>query len=134
MPQWTVASEDVGLRLDKYLAAPDRAGSRPRAAAALERGKVFVNDREMTLADAAARLAEGDAVRLWMDRPGSAKRRSTLGDLRDLPIVYEDDTLIVLNKPAGLLAVPLPLEFPDENAPFIVTFYFNETPPGGRSQ
>jgi outer membrane biosynthesis protein TonB len=30
--------------------------------------------------------------------------------------------------------VPLPLEFPDENAPFIVTFYFNETPPGGGSQ
>jgi TonB family protein len=27
--------------------------------------------------------------------------------------------------------VPLPTEFPDENAPFIVTFYFNETPPGG---
>jgi TonB family protein len=27
--------------------------------------------------------------------------------------------------------VPLPLEFPDPNAPFIVTFYFNETPPGG---
>lgn len=110
MPQWTVASEDAGLRLDKYLAAPDRAGSRPRAATALERGKVFVNDREMTLADAAARVSAGDIVRLWMDRPGTAKRRSTLGDLRDLPIVYEDDTLIVLNKPAGLLAVPLPLE------------------------
>jgi TonB family protein len=30
--------------------------------------------------------------------------------------------------------IPLPLEFPDENAPFIVTFYFNETPPGGGSQ
>lgn len=30
--------------------------------------------------------------------------------------------------------VPLPLEYPDENAPFIVTFYFNETPPGGGSQ
>jgi 23S rRNA pseudouridine1911/1915/1917 synthase len=110
MPQWTVASEDVGLRLDKYLAAPDRAGSRPRASAALARGKVFVNDREMTLADAAARVSAGDIVRLWTDRPGSAKRRSTLGDLRDLPVVYEDDTLIVLNKPAGLLAVPLPLE------------------------
>ena len=37
---------------------PDRAGSRPKAAAALERGKVFVNDREMTLADAAARVAD----------------------------------------------------------------------------
>lgn len=30
--------------------------------------------------------------------------------------------------------VPLPLEFPDENAPFIVTFYFNEAPPGGGSE
>jgi 23S rRNA pseudouridine1911/1915/1917 synthase len=110
MPQWTVAGEDAGLRLDKYLAAPDRAGSRPRAATALDRGKVFVNDREMTLADAAARVSAGDIVRLWMDRPGTAKRRSTLSDLRDLPVVYEDDTLIVLNKPAGLLAVPLPLE------------------------
>jgi 23S rRNA pseudouridine1911/1915/1917 synthase len=110
VPQWTVAGEDAGLRLDKYLAAPDRAGSRPRAATALDRGKVFVNDREMTLADAAARVSAGDIVRLWVDRPGTAKRRSTLGDLRDLPVVYEDDVLIVLNKPAGLLAVPLPLE------------------------
>ena len=30
--------------------------------------------------------------------------------------------------------VPLPVEYPDENAPFIVTFYFNETQPGGGSQ
>jgi 23S rRNA pseudouridine1911/1915/1917 synthase len=110
VPDWTVAGADAGLRLDKYLAAPDRAGSRPKAAAALERGKVFVNDREMTLADAAARVAAGDVVRLWMDRPGTAKRRSSLGEDRDLPVVYEDDALIVLNKPAGLLAVPLPLQ------------------------
>src|ERR1700704_5920438 len=108
MPEWTVGSGEGGLRLDKFLAAPDRAGSRPRAAAALERGKVFVNDREMTLADAAARVAAGDLVRLWSDRPGTAKRRSSLGTERDLPVVYEDDSLIVLNKPAGLLAVPLP--------------------------
>ena len=110
MPEWRVDREDVGLRLDKFLAAPDRAGSRPRAAAALERGKVFVNDREMTLADAPARVAAGDLVRLWTDRPGTAKRRSSLGAERDLPVVYEDEALIVLNKPAGLLAVPLPLQ------------------------
>jgi 23S rRNA pseudouridine1911/1915/1917 synthase len=109
MADWRVSPQDAGIRLDKYLAAPDRAGSRARAAAALERGKVFVNDREVSIADAGARLAAGDAVRLWMDRPGSAKRRATLGDDRDLPIVYEDDALIVLDKPAGLLAVPLPL-------------------------
>ena len=110
MPEWTVGADDRGLRLDKYLAAAGRAGSRPKAAAALERGKVFVNDREMTLADAAARVAAGDVVRLWMDRPGTGKRRPSLGEDRDLKIVYEDDAVIVLNKPAGLLAVPLPLQ------------------------
>jgi 23S rRNA pseudouridine1911/1915/1917 synthase len=106
---WTVDATEAGLRLDKYLAAPGRAGSRPRAASALERGKVFVNDREVSLTDAAARLSAGDVVRLWMDRPGTAKRAITLGDDRDMPIVYEDDLIVVLNKPAGLLAVPLPL-------------------------
>ena len=110
MPQWTVAAKEVGTRLDKYLAAPDRAGSRARAATALERGKVSVNDREMTMADAPARVAAGDVVRFWEDRPGTAKKRSSLGADRDLPVVYEDDAVIVLNKPAGLLAVPLPLQ------------------------
>jgi len=110
MPEWTVAGADAGLRLDKYLAAEGRAGSRARAASALERGKVFVNDREATLGDAGTRLSAGDVVRLWMDRPGSAKRRAALGADRELRVVYEDDSLIVLNKPPGLLAVPLPLE------------------------
>ena len=50
---------------------------------------------------------------LFSDRPPTREEHmawlATLGDDRDLPIVYEDDTLVVLNKPAGLLAVPLPL-------------------------
>jgi len=109
MTHWTVTSREAGVRLDKFLAGADRIGSRVRAATALERGKIFLNEREMTPDQAGTKLAAGDVVRAWMDRPGSAKRRATLGDDRDLPIVYEDDTLIVLDKPAGLLAVPLPL-------------------------
>src|SRR3954451_15822742 len=96
MPQWTVADAELGWRLDKYLASPERAGSRPKAAAALERGKVFVNDREMTLADAGARGAVGDGVRLSLDRPGRARRAASVAAGRDLPIVYEDEALIVL--------------------------------------
>ena len=68
---------------------------------------MFVNDREAHVADAAARLASGDVVRVWMDRPGSAKRSAVLGERRDLPILFEDDAIVVLNKPAGVLAVPL---------------------------
>jgi 23S rRNA pseudouridine1911/1915/1917 synthase len=107
VPQWIVTADDQGLRLDKFLAAPGRIGSRSRVVAALERGKVFVNESEATTTDAATRLAPGDAVRVWMDRPGSAKRRPGAFESADLHILYEDDTLIVLNKPAGLLAVPL---------------------------
>src|SRR6476646_6908524 len=104
MPNWTVTDAEAGERLDKFLAAADRAGSRAKAVDALDRRKVFVNDRELSRADAGVRVAAGDVVRLWMDRPGSARRRATLGDQRDLPIVYEDDHLVVLDKPPGLLA------------------------------
>jgi 23S rRNA pseudouridine1911/1915/1917 synthase len=107
MPEWTIAARDAGSRLDKFLAAADRLGSRARAADGLARGKVFLNGREVALVDAGARLVEGDLVRVWMDRPGSSKRRAVLGGDRDLPIVYEDQAIVVLNKPAGLLAVPL---------------------------
>jgi 23S rRNA pseudouridine1911/1915/1917 synthase len=110
MSDWTVTAAEAGERLDKFLAAAGRAGSRARAVDALDRGKVFLNDREVSRAEAGARLAAGDVVRLWIDRPGSAKRRATLGERRDLPVVYEDDYLVVLNKPPGLLAVPLPRE------------------------
>ncbi|MBI3263015.1 MAG: RluA family pseudouridine synthase [Acidobacteria bacterium] len=106
--QWTVDADAAGVRLDKFLAAPERLGSRGRGVAALERGKVFVNEFETSRADAASRLRAGDLVRVWMDRPGSAKRRSDPIRAGDLSILYEDDSLIVLNKPAGLLAVPLP--------------------------
>jgi 23S rRNA pseudouridine1911/1915/1917 synthase len=107
MEQWKVDPADAGRRLDRFLASAERLGSRGRAFDALARGKVFLNDREASTGDAGAPVAEGDVVRVWMDRPGSAKRRATLGDERDLPIVYEDDALVVLNKPAGVLAVPL---------------------------
>jgi len=105
--QWTVRSDDAGVRLDKFLAAEGRAGSRARAIAALRRRKVFLNNREAEERDAGTMLAPGDIVRLWMDRPGSASPRMSLGVGRDLPVVFEDDHLVVLNKPPGVLAVPL---------------------------
>jgi 23S rRNA pseudouridine1911/1915/1917 synthase len=106
--RWHVEAEEQESRLDKFLAASGRLGSRSRVAAALERGKVFVNDVEAGLADASRRLRAGDVIRVWMDRPGSARRRSGRFDFGELQIVFEDDVLLVVNKPAGLLTVPLP--------------------------
>lgn len=106
-PLWIVSATDAGSRLDKYLAQPDRAGSRSKAVTALERGKVLVNEAEVGAPDASRPLAEGDTVRLWIDRPGSAIRRPGPYSSGDLRILYEDDVLIVLDKPAGMLSVPL---------------------------
>src|SRR5258708_4328667 len=69
--EWVVRAGEAGVRLDKYLAAPGRLGSRARAFAGLERGKVFVNAHEVGVADAATPLAAGQTVRVRNGRPGS---------------------------------------------------------------
>ncbi len=105
--EWTVGDDEVGLRLDKFLAASGRLRSRAAATTALVKGKVYVNAIEVGVADAARRLIAGDVVRVWTDRPGSAKARPRIGRTGSLDVVYEDDDLIVVNKPPGLLSVPL---------------------------
>lgn len=74
---------------------------------ALERGKIYLNDVEAGLADAGHRLETGDVVRAWLDRPGSARRHPRTGMVGGVDIVHEDDECIVVNKPAGILTVPL---------------------------
>jgi 23S rRNA pseudouridine1911/1915/1917 synthase len=102
---WIVSEQEAGMALDKFLAAAERLGSRSRASDARERGKVFVNDEET--GKAGHRLRPGDVISFWEDRPGSSKRRSSPFTAGELNVLYEDASLIVLNKPAGLLAVPL---------------------------
>ena len=105
--QWTAGESDAGMRLDKFLADARRLESRGRAAAALERGKIFLNDTEAGVADGSRRVLPGDVVRFWEDRPGSSRRRPRTGPVGDLDVVFEDDLLLVVNKPAGILSVPL---------------------------
>ena len=105
--EWVVQPAESGMRLDKYLAAVERLGSRARAFAGLERGKVFVDGTEAGAADAPTLLLAGQAVRVWMDRPGSARAPRTVTHVGDLQIIFEDEALLVVNKPAGLLSVPL---------------------------
>lgn len=103
--EWLVTESEAPVRLDRFLAAPGRLGSRSRAAAALERGKIFVNDVPVDLTAASRQLAVGERVRCWADRPGTARRaRQATGSLT---IVHEDAALIVIDKPPRLLTVPV---------------------------
>src|SRR5688500_8418491 len=99
IPRWRVTEDEAGSRLDKFLASPDRLGSRSRVVTALERGRVFVNDIESAAAAGSSRVAAGDDVCVWTDRPGTARRRPDAIRKSALRIVFEDDDLIVLDKP-----------------------------------
>ena len=137
-PHWIVTREEQGLRLDRFLAAPGRLGSRGRVREALDRGKVFLNEAEVSTTQAGSGVKAGDVVRLWIDRPGSAKRRAgprTLGATakqglsRGPQILYEDEMLLVVNKPAGLLAVPLGRR---KDAPSAFSLVADHLGPSGR--
>ncbi len=105
--EWHIDEPSSGIRLDKFLADAARLGSRGRAMSALERGKIYLNDVEAGVADAGRRLVAGDVVRAWLDRPGSSRRHPRTGIVDDLDIVHEDDEVVVVNKAAGILTVPL---------------------------
>ncbi len=105
--EWQVLPQDAEQRLDKWLAAPERLGSRSKALQAIERGKVFVDDQEQGTNDSSRKVAAGERIRVWHDRPGSASKRYFERHDSGLHIIYEDQSLIVINKPAGLLTVPL---------------------------
>lgn len=110
MQEWVIAADAAGLRLDLWLARHGGAGSRSRAAAWLERGKVFLDGDAAGPADAARRLSPGARVGVWVDRPGSAtpSDRAAREARHLLRIVCEDPSFVVADKPAGVLVEPLP--------------------------
>jgi 23S rRNA pseudouridine1911/1915/1917 synthase len=95
----------AGERLDRYLGrAAGEAGvalSRTRAKALIEAGEVLLNGAP--LSDPAAKVGAGDRIVLTIPEP---KPPQLQGEDIALDIVFEDDHLLVLNKPAGLVVHP----------------------------
>ncbi len=93
----------AGDRLDRFLAGAAEGFSRTRLKALIEAGCVRV-DGEIA-ADPALKLGHGVVVTL--DAP-PAEEAAIAGQDIPLDIVYEDEHLIVVNKPAGLVTHPAP--------------------------
>jgi 23S rRNA pseudouridine1911/1915/1917 synthase len=110
MREWMVESADEGLRLDQWLAGRTEAGSRSRASQWLARGKVYVDGKPAESAARADRVMAGQRISVWMDRPGSSKPadRSVRDERHLLNVVHQDEAIVVLDKPPGLLVEPLP--------------------------
>jgi 23S rRNA pseudouridine1911/1915/1917 synthase len=109
-----VGEDDVGRRLDQVLAARVPGLSRRQARVLLDIGGVFVDGRRVKVAGRPARAGEeivavvGGALARATGRPGRAARAEDERKLPPFAVVFEDDDLVVVDKPAGLLAAPTP--------------------------
>ncbi len=94
----SVALEDVGKRLDQFLTGRLDAVSRARVQEMIAEGKVLVNDAP---AKASLKLRGGERISVL----GEAQRAplKAIAEKIPLDIVYEDDDLAVINKPAGMM-------------------------------
>lgn len=89
------------IRVDKFLTDRMNGTSRNRIQQAADAGFVFINGMPVK---SNTRVKPGDIVTLQLRRP----RRDLTIIPEDIPldIVYEDEWLIVVNKPAGLVVHP----------------------------
>jgi 23S rRNA pseudouridine1911/1915/1917 synthase len=91
-----------GQRLDRVVAIVTGC-SRSEAAALVDAGGVTVGGRPVTTRS--HRVAEGDALEVVAaDRP--APEALVPDPTVDVPVVYEDADLLVVDKPAGLVVHP----------------------------
>ena len=97
-----VPTDAAGQRLDQWLAAelaPEL--SRNRIKALIEAGSVSVNG--VTISEPKRKVRSDDTVTLVVPEPEPAEPE---GENIALDILHEDDDLIVINKPAGLVVHP----------------------------
>jgi 23S rRNA pseudouridine1911/1915/1917 synthase len=102
-----VGAEEAGERLDRFLAgrAETQAAalSRTRLKNLIETGAVMLDG--IHVSDAGTKLRAGQRIVLTVPPPTDPQPRA---ESMPLAIVYEDEHLIVLDKPAGLVVHPAP--------------------------
>jgi 23S rRNA pseudouridine1911/1915/1917 synthase len=94
----SVAPESAGKRLDQFLAVRLEYVSRARVQEMIAEGLVLVND---AAAKASLKLRGGERISVL----GEAQRTPLKAIAEEIPldIIYEDDDLAVINKPAGMM-------------------------------
>ena len=97
---FNIDETSVDSRLDSYLASQIPTWSRARLQRLIETEDVVVNGRS---AKPSYRLRKGDEIEVELTAP---QVESFTPENIPIDVVYEDDTLMVVNKPAGLVVHP----------------------------
>ena len=89
------------LRIDKFLTEHMQHTTRNRIQQAADAGFIHVNEHPVK---SNYKVRPGDIITLMLDRP----HYDTTIEPEDIPlnVVYEDDQLMVINKPAGMVVHP----------------------------
>ena len=95
-----IGPDDVGVRLDAFLASQIEGWSRARLQRLIEAEDVLVNGK---LSKPSYKLREHDELEVELITPATT---SFTPEAIPIEIIYEDDTLVVVNKPAGLVVHP----------------------------
>ena len=98
----TATTEQAGQRIDSFLAAEIEGLTRSAAARLLEQGNVTVNGTPL----AKNYRLRGDET-IAVEQPTPVETAVTAQDI-PLDVIYEDDDVIVVNKPVGLVVHPAP--------------------------
>lgn len=95
-----VPREDIGQRLDVFLASRLKDVSRSSVKNLIDEGKALVNGRP---SKPGYKVREGDSVEVSVPGPSSV---TVEPETIPLDVIYEDGDIIVINKPAGLTTHP----------------------------
>jgi len=98
--RFTIDSTDSGQRLDVFLVQKETGLSRSQIKHVVEEGDVLVNGLAPKVSQ---KLKEGDIVELTLKPVKEA-----IAVAQDIPldIIYEDEAIIIVNKPAGMVVHP----------------------------
>ncbi|HVF23551.1 MAG TPA: RluA family pseudouridine synthase [Pyrinomonadaceae bacterium] len=119
-----IGPEHTGVRLDAYLASQIEGWSRARLQRLIENEDVLVNGR---VAKSSYKLREQDEIEVELIAPPTDRFEP---ENIPLDIVYEDETLVVVNKPAGLVVHPA-AGTPSGTLANALAYHFQQLPDGG---
>ena len=99
--QAIVSAEDEGQRLDNYLLRVCKGVPKSHVYRIIRSGEVRLNGKRVAASD---RIRAGDALRIPPIRVARKQEEIAAGaEIKaELPIVYEDEAMLVVDKPAGL--------------------------------
>lgn len=100
MERFRVTDEDGGVRIDKYLTSACEGLSRSYLQKLLKSGQVLVGGQGVKASYA---VQEGDLIELEVPE---AVEPEILAEPMDLDVLYEDEDIILINKPKGMVVHP----------------------------